>query len=82
MWLQLPLEGKMDMEVVSNTTLICTQAVGVVLLIVAFSVGYFYSKRKEQKEALVEEQQEDELEDIEPIFSDKIEEDDSSSSAT
>ena len=41
------------------------------LLIVAFSVGYFYSKRKEQKEALVEEQQEDELEDIEPIFSDK-----------
>ncbi len=82
MWLQLPLEGKMDMEVVSNTTLICTQAVGVVLLIVAFSVGYFYSKRKEQKEALAEEQQEDELEDIEPIFSDKIEEDDSSSSAT
>lgn len=79
MWLQLPLEGKIDLEVVSKTTLIATQAVGVLLLMIAFWVGYFYSKKKAEKVELVEEEQKEdieELEEIEPIFSDEIEEDD------
>lgn len=49
MWIGLVIEGNTEMLEISRFTMVCTQVCGLLLMLVAFTVGFYYSKNKEKK---------------------------------
>lgn len=72
MWIGIFLDSNASLEQVTNLAMTASEVISLILMIIAFTVGYMIAKNKEKKEQLAVIEPEDEKEEVKAIFSDKV----------